>query len=118
MIISLVKIFPRHEKRQEAQDILLAVKGPTLAAAGCLSVSCYEEHDDEESILYVELWQSLSELERHVRSSSYAKVLAAIELSACQPEITFSETGKTWGFELVERLRGNVMPRCPDKLQA
>lgn len=106
MIIAFVKIFPRGEKRQEILDILLAVKGPTLASSGCLSVACCEEHDEEPGILYLEQWQSLPALEQHIRSSSYSRILAAIELSDRRPEIHFYETGEVRGFELVERVRG------------
>jgi quinol monooxygenase YgiN len=107
MIIATLKMIPRDEKRREILDILLTVKGPVLAERGCLSCGIYEEHDEEQSLLYVELWRSLEELERHIRSSSYAKILEAMELSLLLPEISFFESKETDGLALIENLRSS-----------
>ena len=58
MFLSIVKICPVPAKAQEVLDILLSVRGPTVAASGCLECSIYEEQDDEHAIVYLEKWQS------------------------------------------------------------
>jgi quinol monooxygenase YgiN len=105
MIIAILKIMPLTEKRQEALDILLSVKGPVQAEPGCLGCCVYEEHGDVKSLLYAEQWRSLADLERHLKNNSSATILEAMELSFTIPEIQFYETGETWGLELVERVR-------------
>jgi quinol monooxygenase YgiN len=105
MIIATVKIIPIKGKRQEILDILSSVKGPLLAEPGCLASCIYEEHGEAQSLIYVEHWRSLAELERHVRSSSYVRILETMELSFTIPEVYFYDIGETWGLELVERLR-------------
>ena len=108
MIIAFLKILPLNEKYQEALDILHAVKGPVMSEPGCLSWCIYEEFGDERNLLVVEQWKSLADLERHIRSSGYSRILEAMELSFTIPEIYFYGIGdETWGFELVERLRMN-----------
>lgn len=104
MIISILKIIPLHEKRQEILEILLSVKGVVQASSGCLFCSIAEE-TGEESILYIEQWRSSPDLERHVKSGSYARILESMELSAQLPELSFYETGDTWNFDLVMKLR-------------
>jgi quinol monooxygenase YgiN len=106
MIIAILKIFPRKEKRLEALDVLLSVKGPVLAEPGCLCCCLYDEHGEEPGILYIEQWRSMADMEKHLRSSSYGRILEAMELSTRLPELNFYETAKTWNFELVERMRG------------
>lgn len=106
MIIAILNIFLLQEKRLEAMDVLLSVKGPALADPGCLSSCIYEEYGEADSLLYIEQWRSMADLERHLRSSSYSSVLEVMELSSRLPELTFYETGKSWNFELVERVRG------------
>jgi len=117
MIIVVLNIFLLKEKRLEAMDVLLSVKGPALAEPGCLSICIYEEYGEEDSLLYIEQWQSMADLERHLRSSIYCRVLEAMELSSRLPELNFYETGKRWGFELIEKVRtsdhqisGNLQP--------
>jgi len=104
MLISILKFFPLNEKRQEILETLLSVKGPVQASPGCLSCSISEE-SGEECILYIEQWRSLLDLERHVRGSSYARILEAMELSALVPEVSFYETGDMWNLDLVMELR-------------
>lgn len=107
MIISLFKVYPLNEKRREVLGILLSVKGPVQAESGCLFCGIFEEYGEEQSVLFIEQWRSLPELERHIRSNSYARLLEVMELSAQTPEISFHETNESWGFELVERVRKN-----------
>lgn len=108
MILSILKIFPLPAKEQEVLEILLSVRGPTLAASGCLECSIYEEHDDEHAILYLEKWQSRRLMLSHIRSPLYPRVLKALELSDRQPEISFYEIGVSQGIELIERERSSV----------
>jgi quinol monooxygenase YgiN len=108
MILSILKIFPIPGKEQEVLDILLSIRGPTIAASGCLECSIYLEHDDERAVLHLGKWQSKGVMIGHIRSSLYPRVLKALELSERQPEIAFYEIGATEGFELIERERSSL----------
>ena len=105
MVISTLKIFPFHAKRQEILDTFQSVMGPAQALPGCLSCSLSEEVDESQGILYIEQWRSLQELELHVNSSIYDRILEVMELSSQPPEISFHEIGNKWGFELIEKVR-------------
>ncbi len=105
MLLSVVKISPAPGKQQEILDILLSVRGPTLAVAGCLECNIYEEHDDEHAILYLEKWQLRTEMVDHIRSTLYTRVLKALELSDRQPEICFYDIAGSQGMELIEGAR-------------
>lgn len=105
MIISTLKIFPLHEKRQEVLDTLQSVMGPAQALPGCLSCSLSEEVGGSQGILYIEQWRSLPEMELHVNSSNYCRILEAMELSSQIPEVSFYEKGASWDLALVERVR-------------
>jgi quinol monooxygenase YgiN len=105
MLISTVKIYPLHEKRQEVLETLQSVMGPAQALPGCLSCSLSEEVGGLRGILYIEQWRSLPEMELHVNSSNYGRILGAMELSSQIPEVCFYELGTSWNLELVERVR-------------
>jgi quinol monooxygenase YgiN len=109
MLLSMVKISPVPGKRQEILDILQSVRGPTLAAPGCLRSSILEEHDDELFIVYLEEWQTRTEMAVHIRSPLYSRVLKAMELSRQQPEICFYEVSGIEGLELIESVRSPVL---------
>jgi len=76
-----------------------------MAELGCLCCCIYHEDCEEQGILYVEHWQSMAEFEHHIKENNYSKILEAMELSSRRPEVSFYVTNKTWGLELVERLR-------------
>lgn len=108
MIVAILKLVPHADKRREVLDILLSVKGPAMADPDCLDCCVYESCDEERSILFLELWQTLTELERHVRSSDYLRILEAMELSATIPELSYFRAEEPMGLELVERARKPV----------
>jgi len=108
MFLSMVKISPVPGREKEIIDILLSVRGPTLADAGCLECSILEEHDDEKAILYLEKWQSGEQLCNHIRSAIYSRVLKALELSDREPEIWFHEITGAQGMAVIERLRSST----------
>jgi quinol monooxygenase YgiN len=109
MLLSMVKICPDAGKQQEILDILLSVKGPTLASFGCLECSIYEEYDEEHAIVYMEKWQIRAEMIDHIRSTLYSRVLKALELSRREPEICFYEITGTQGIELIESVRSTTV---------
>jgi quinol monooxygenase YgiN len=113
MFLSMVKISPVPGREQEILDILLSVRGPTLADAGCLECCILEEHDDENVIVYLEKWESGAELCNHIRSAIYSRVLKALELSDREPEICFHEITATQGMEVIERLRSSAAGNLP-----
>lgn len=104
MILAMVKISPDPAKRQELIDILLTVKGPALATSGCRSCSVYEEYD-ETAVVYLELWDTESEMRQHIRSPLYSRLLEAMELSVNSPEISFYTIAKTVGINLIGEVR-------------
>jgi hypothetical protein len=53
----------------------------------------------------MERWDSEADLQRHVRSEAYQRILAAIELSRVRPEIQFYYTSESKGIELIQTLR-------------
>ena len=105
VVISTIRIFPSRDERRQVLGILRSVQGPTQVQPHCQSCRIYEEDDFENSILYMERWDSEAELERHIRSESYWRILGAVELSRKPPEISFDFVSATKGIALIEALR-------------
>ena len=105
MVFFMLKINPSPSKRRELLEILRSGIGPISVQPGCLACGIYEGSGDDQTVLYLEQWDSLEALHRHIQSASYVNILAAMELSLTQPEIRFYETSQMWGMELVESLR-------------
>ena len=106
MLIASFRLFPVRERRGQVLGILQAIQGPTKAHPHCSSCQLYEEEGYEESILYIEHWDSELEFHRHVRSDLYRQALEAVEFSCRAPEIHFHRVSDTRGIDLLEELRG------------
>src|SRR5215813_13115917 len=101
----MLRLFPSRDERRHLLTILRSVQGPIQAQPHCRSCRIYEEDGFEQSVLYLERWDSGPDFERHVRSELYRRILAAVELSSKPPEITFDYASGTKGMELIEALR-------------
>jgi quinol monooxygenase YgiN len=110
VVISTLRLFPARDERRHVLAILRSVQGPTQAQPRCRSCQLYEEHGFDESILYLERWDSESDFERHVRSELYRRILAAVECSRKPPQIAFDYSPATKGMELIEALRQEGEP--------
>jgi quinol monooxygenase YgiN len=64
----------------------------------------YQDIEDPNALTLVEEWESRTDLDKHIRSSEYKKVLAAMDLSDQPPEIKFNDILKTDGMELIEEV--------------
>lgn len=82
----------------------MSVKTMTRLKHGCMGSDVYEQSDGRK-ILYMEKWRSKEDMNRHIRSDLYMRVLNAIELASEPPEISFYEGTETTGIELIEEIR-------------
>jgi quinol monooxygenase YgiN len=105
MILSLIKINPHPRTRRETLDILRNAECVARTKTGCLGASVYLKKFEEEVILYLEQWESREDFERHVRSSQYDRILAALDLARDPPEIEFFENDGLGGMEVIEAIR-------------
>ena len=105
MILSFLKINPLPGKKQVVLDIFRSVIGMTRLKSGCTDCAVYTDQGEEQTILYLEQWQSREPMDRHIRSELYFRVLSAMELACEPPEIYFHEVLDTRGLEYVESLR-------------
>jgi quinol monooxygenase YgiN len=116
MIAATLRILPAPHRRAEVLQIFESIQGPVLAQPGCAACHIYEEQGPEQAVVLVERWESQADLEAHLRSESYRRILGAIELSGGPPEVCFDHVSATDGFGLVERARelaGQTADRDP-----
>ena len=80
--------------------------GPTQAQPDCLYCEMFGSTQDDDTLLLLEKWKSQEDLEQHIKSDEFRKVMAAMD-SACEPpEINFYETDSPEGMELIEKILG------------
>ena len=111
MITASLRLSIRGKQKAEAARALRSLTGPTRAQPGCVDSRVFEELDEADVLLYLEEWESLEQLERHIRSEQYRRLLAIMEMASERPELRFDVISKRMGLELVEAVRaGQTAP--------
>ena len=108
MIHASLKVVLPAERREEAQRIVRSLLGPVSAVPGCLGCGFYTDAQNENTLCYVEDWETEEDLQRHIRSDDYRKFLALIDLSSEPPDLKFHRVSQTFGLEYLSRVRSPV----------
>jgi quinol monooxygenase YgiN len=120
VIITTLTVAPAHGCREEMMKIFWLLLGPVRAEPGCQGCRLYEEVGNEDVLLYVEEWETREDLERHMRSARYERLLAIMEASARPPILRYDVVSCSQGLEYLEavRLGSGVAKRCQDPFSA
>ena len=99
MIQASLRIVAPEGKREEILGILSRLKGPTEALAECRACRITQEVADENVLTYLVTWETQEDLEEHLRSERFRRLLPYIEMSREPPEVDFSTIDQVRGIE-------------------
>jgi quinol monooxygenase YgiN len=109
MIQASFRIVAPEDKREEILDVLLCLKGPTEVAKGCRACRILQDAEDNHVLTYLAQWDTEQEIEEHLRSERFRRLLPYIEMSLEPPEVDFSTIEQIRGIEfLVAALSANL----------
>ena len=90
-------------------EILMAMAGRSRFEHGCISCRLYQDVEVKPEFMLEQLRKSGEDLERHLRSEEFRKLLLVVEMSLEPPEIRFEEVSRSSGVETIEKAR-NALP--------
>jgi quinol monooxygenase YgiN len=105
MIIASVRVKASAGKYEELAQGLSSLLGPARTEPGCVDCQLHQDVTDPDTLHLESFWRTEDDLERHVRSAEYMKLLMLIELGATQPTIEFHHVSQTRGLEFVHMVR-------------
>jgi len=105
MVLASVRMTIPARKFGEALRILRSVAEQTRVQPGCLSCQVYRNGQEDNVLLFEQLWGNEADLERHLRSDEYRQVLMVIEMAMKKPEIRFDTILSSSGIETIEKAR-------------
>lgn len=105
MILSMLKIKPLPEKKQEVVDILKSLQKELRMIHDCLDAEIYQTVEPDSNIFFLEQWRKKEALYRYIESELYMRALTVMELSAESPEVIFPEVTDESGMDLISELR-------------
>jgi quinol monooxygenase YgiN len=108
MILVTIRMVVGPKKHDEALKILRSTAEWSRIKPGCLSSRIYEDVQEDNVLMFEEIWRSEEDLECHLRSDNYQKVLLVLEMALRQPEIRFDTISSSTGIETIEKARGHA----------
>jgi quinol monooxygenase YgiN len=100
-----MRITASENQNGEIVRLLRSLIEPTRVETGCISCGLYKDLHDPGIIVWAEEWNTQDDLERHVRSPQYKKILAAFDMSNAQPDMRFNTVVETKGMQLIVEAR-------------
>jgi quinol monooxygenase YgiN len=101
MIQASLRIVAPERKREEILGVLSCLKGPTEVSRGCRGCRIVQDVEDENVLTYIVKWETQEDLEEHLRSERFRRLLPYIEMSREPPEVDFSTIDQVRGIEFM-----------------
>jgi quinol monooxygenase YgiN len=105
MIRATVRMTIPPKKKDEVLKILRSLAEQCRDHPGCLGSYIYGDLDDQNVLVFEEIWRTEEDLDLHLRSGEYLNLLLVLEMSLTQPEIRFDTISSSRGIEAIEKAR-------------
>ncbi len=105
LIRSSIRLQIPLKKQSEALDILESVREQTQFESSCHHVRIYRETNEPEAILIEEVWTHEEDLNRHLKSDVYRRILLVVEMANAAPEIRFDKIIQSSGIDTIVKAR-------------
>src|SRR5512139_1839891 len=101
MIQATFRVVPPGDRQQELIEVLSCMKEPTEALDGCRGYQILQDVNDRRAISWLEWWDCMADLEAHIRSDRFRRLLPYIEMSVAPPEVTVGVIDPVRGPEFI-----------------
>jgi quinol monooxygenase YgiN len=108
MVHATIRMLIPTKRRSEALEILGSVAERCRFEPGCISSRVYQGVEVEHVVMVEQLWMNEEDLERHLQSEEYRRVLCVVEMALEPPEIRFDTISHSSGVETIERARKSL----------
>jgi quinol monooxygenase YgiN len=108
MILATIRMKISPQKRGEALKILKSTVEGNRILPGCLSCRIYEDIEEDNVLMYEEMWKSEEEMKQHLQSDEYRNVLLVMEMALKHPEVRFNTVSTSTGIETIEKARSST----------
>ena len=104
MLIVTLRMTVRPDKRQDFKESIRGMLEPTRVERGCISYCLYEDIENKNTFTLLEEWKTRDDLEKHVRTDNYRRLLALMDFLSEPYELRFSTVSQTAEMDLMLEL--------------
>ncbi len=108
MIIFSIRIVVKPNTRKEIIEAIHLFGAPISLASGCISYRTSQGTKNLNEITLTGEWATREDLDRHLKSEDFRKIMTLLDMSTSPPEIKLSEVSEQQGMEVIKTARGHV----------
>ena len=108
MMLATIRMTLPAKKHDEALKILKSEAKRCKVHPSCLGCHVYEDLQEDNVLVYEEMWRSEEDLKRRLRSAEYRTMLLVMEMALKHPEVRFNKVSTSTGFEMIEKARSSA----------
>lgn len=105
MVYATIRMIIPPKKRAEALRILRSAAEYCKVHSGCLGCHIYNDEQEDNVLIFEEIWRSEEDLTQHLQSDKYRNVLLVMEMALKHPEIRFDTVSTSTGIETIQKAR-------------
>ena len=107
MVLATIRMIIPPKKRGEVLNILRSTAEQCKVHSGCLGCHIYDDVQEDNVLMFEEMWRNEEELAQHLRSEAYQDVLLVMEMALKHPEVWFNTVTTSTGMETIEKARSS-----------
>jgi quinol monooxygenase YgiN len=112
MIQAAFRLVAPEGKLDEFRNVLLHVKGPTESSPECRACWICQDVTNDHALVYLVQWDSQEDLESHLRSVRFRRLLPYIEMSVEPPMVSFGCIEHIRGIEFLVEVLSAEAQQC------
>ena len=107
MVLATIRMIIPPKKRGEVLNILRSTAEQCKVHSGCLGCHIYDDVQEDNVLMFEEMWSNEEGLVDHLRSKEYQDVLLVMEMALKHPEVKFNTVSTSTGMETIEKARSS-----------
>ena len=107
MVTATIRMMIPRKKRDEALKILRSMAAQCEVHPGFLGSHIYDDVQEDNVIMFEEMWRNEEDLVQHLQSKEYQEVLLVMEMALKHPEVRFNTVTTSTGIETIEKARSS-----------
>ena len=107
MVLATIRMTISARKFGEALRILRSVAERSRVQPGCLSCQVYRNGQEDNVLMFEQIWRTEGTLNLYLQSDEYRNVLLVMEMALKQPEVRFNTVSTATGIETIEKARSS-----------
>jgi len=105
MVELVLKIMPKAKGFTLMVQALASIMFKTKFERGCIDCQYYAERENPRSVRYVEQWETLEDVELHIRAQQFGMLLSLMETAEEMPTLEIHTGSEILGLDYIRAAR-------------